>query len=83
MLDRGATELLVVFKKLSTTRAMGMTIGPIGIDKIWHWEERTGIDDPLLQRHLESILLGVDGIVCKRLREKAEANRPRKEKRGR
>lgn len=62
---------------------MGMTFGPIPIDVIWAWEDRNGITDPVLQRHLEAILLGVDARVGRRMRDKAEANRPPPRKRGR
>jgi hypothetical protein len=50
-----------------------MGIGPIPISKIWDWEAREGIDDPVMRDHVEAILMGVDALVCKRMRAEGEA----------
>lgn len=76
MLDAGADELMRVFRKLSTERQMGWSMGPIPISAIWCWEEREGISAPELRDFLEAILMGVDAKVCAKLREEPAKRKP-------
>ena len=80
-LDVGGWELARTFQKLSTERQIGMGIGPLPIRAIWEWETREGIFDSTLREHVETILMTLDALVCKRLRAEMEANRPTKENR--
>ena len=66
------------FQKLSTERQIGMGIGPIPIRAVWDWEQREGIADPLMRDFVEAILMGVDALVCKRMRAESEVKRPAK-----
>lgn len=79
MLDDGARELAQAFVKLSTERQIGMGMGPIPIRAIWDWEAREGIFDAELRDFVEAVLMGVDALVCQRMRKESEAKKPTKE----
>jgi hypothetical protein len=66
-----------VFSKLSTERQLGMAAGPIPIGIIWQWLDREGVVDRALRDHLETILMLVDALYSKRMRDASELkNRP-------
>lgn len=76
MLDRGSAEVARAFKQLSTERQMGFGIGPIPIRAIWEWLDREQVDDKLLRRYLETLMMAIDARVCRRLQAQSKANRP-------
>lgn len=71
-LDAGGWAIARAFQKLSTERQVGMGIGPIPIRAVWDWEDREGIYDPELRDFIETILMSVDALACKRLGAKNE-----------
>jgi hypothetical protein len=73
-----------VFSKLSTERQLGMSAGPIPIRIIWEWLDREGVADRALRDHLETVLMLVDALYSKRMRDAAEVkNRPTPKKKRR
>lgn len=76
MLDAGARELAQAFFKLSTERQLGMSAGPIPIRAIWEWEAREGIWDAELREFVEAVLMGIDALVCQRMRKESEVKKP-------
>jgi hypothetical protein len=71
-LDRGASELKRAYVRLSTCRSFGQGfIGPIPATAVWEWQDRNGITDPALRRHIENVLAMIDGAALRR------ANRPK------
>ncbi len=70
-LDDGGMILARAYAQLSTCRAIGMGgMGPIPITAVWEWENRNGIRDARVRRHIESVLGSVDAAALGR------ANRP-------
>jgi hypothetical protein len=73
-LDRGTMDLAVAYAQLATCRTYTMGgAGPIPITAVWEWEDRNGIEDPVLRRHVEEVLSAVDGAT---LRKARAANAP-------
>jgi hypothetical protein len=71
-LDAGSLVLAQAYAQLSTCRQFGMgSIGPIPAWAVWQWEDRNGITDLTVRRHVEAVLAAVDGATLRR------ANRPR------
>jgi hypothetical protein len=76
-LDLGALELAHAYAKLSTTRPITAGgLGPIPITAVWQWEDRNGITDPGLRRHVEAVIASVDVTAIRRSNRPTSASAP-------
>jgi hypothetical protein len=70
-------ELLRAYCRLATCRSFGQGgIGPIPATAVWEWQDRNGITDPILRRHVEAVIGAVDAASMRKANRPKQADGP-------
>jgi len=77
----GDQWFLTAFWKLSTCRAVGMTLGPIPVTAIWEFSARHGLDSDMSST-LEEVLARLDRTFLAHISPREKRQKPRPGRRG-